>query len=77
MERSHTGAIDMSLLCWTLLASMLKYSDMVSMLPGRAALALRSGKTGAPMTTAARADATSTEARIVKADCVVGFDAGM
>ena len=58
------GAAAIFLLCWTLLASMVKYSVMVSMLPGIAAARLRSGKVGAAKTVALSADIKSVEARI-------------
>lgn len=47
LVRSQTGSADRYLSAWTLVASMLKYSEISSMFPGRAEWRLRVGYVGA------------------------------
>ena len=56
LDKSQTGASAMDRPCCTLLASMLKYSEMDSRPSGSAALGLNSGYLGAAKTGALSAD---------------------
>ena len=70
LERSHVGAAPSNLLCWTLTARRLKYSDTFLRESAVAAeLALISGRTGAAMTEETLSAERNSEARIVICVC--------
>lgn len=75
LERSHVGTALSNLLCWTLTARRLKYSDTFLRESAWAELALISGSTGAAMTEETLSAERNSEARIVMLSflCVNGM----